>query len=278
VLNQITPLILTYNEAANIGRTLEQLRWAKEIVVVDSFSSDRTLEIVENFPQVSVFQRVFDNFASQANFGLTETEINTDWVLSLDADYVLSPELIGELTVLEPEVEVKGFRAPFTYCINGKPLQSGIYPAVTVLFRRTAGKFVADGHAHRIVLNGPVRDLSSSIFHDDRKPLKRWLQSQLTYARLEAEKLLRSDPQGFSTADRIRRWRLLAPLAICLYCLIWRGGFFDGRAGIYYALQRAFAELLLSLYLLEHDLNGLGEKKNAVPEQNQKPQPVKDPI
>ena len=68
--DQITPLILTYNEAPNIGRTLEQLRWAHEIVVVDSFSTDQTLEIVSQFPQVRVFQRVFDDFVGQWDFGL----------------------------------------------------------------------------------------------------------------------------------------------------------------------------------------------------------------
>src|SRR6476619_2943691 len=94
MLTEITPLILTYNEAPNIGRTLEQLRWARDIVVVDSFSDDETLEIVSGFPQARVVQRKFDTFAAQCNFGLTEAGIATEWVLSLDADYELTPELV----------------------------------------------------------------------------------------------------------------------------------------------------------------------------------------
>ena len=97
MIDNITPLILTFNEAPNIGRTLEQLRWARDIVVVDSFSDDATLEIVSTFPQARVFQREFDSFAGQCNFGLSETEIQTEWVLSLDADYLLTPEMIEEL-------------------------------------------------------------------------------------------------------------------------------------------------------------------------------------
>src|SRR5437588_10693969 len=99
MLNQITPLILTFNEAPNIGRTLEKLYWAKDIVVVDSFSEDDTLEIVSRFPHVRAVQRRFDSFANQCNFGLDK--IKTAWALSLDADYILTDEFIDELKELE---------------------------------------------------------------------------------------------------------------------------------------------------------------------------------
>ena len=94
MLQNITPLILTYNEAPNIGRTLEQLRWARDIVVVDSFSNDETLEIVSRFPQVRIYQREFDSHEKQWNFGLKETGISLEWVLALDADYVLTEEFL----------------------------------------------------------------------------------------------------------------------------------------------------------------------------------------
>src|SRR5262245_19637520 len=128
MLSQITPLILTYNEAPNIGRTLEQLRWAKDIVLVDSFSDDETLEIVSQFPQVRLFQRAFDSHRQQWSFGLTETEIKSDWVLALDADYVLTDEAVAELSALAPDESTEGYRARFAYCINGKRLRSGVYP------------------------------------------------------------------------------------------------------------------------------------------------------
>src|SRR5216684_343764 len=152
MIDNITPLILTFNEAPNIGRTLEQLRWARDIVVVDSFSDDATLEIVSTFPQARVFQREFDSFAGQCNFGLSETEIQTEWVLSLDADYLLTPEMIEELSRLKPAKGIRGYRAHFGYCINGRRLRSGIYPSVTVLFQRTRARYQNDGHAHRVVI------------------------------------------------------------------------------------------------------------------------------
>lgn len=254
MLDHITPLVLTYNEAPNIGRTLEQLRWARDIVVVDSFSDDDTLEIVSAFPQARWFQRRFDNFAGQCNFGLTETDISTEWVLNLDADYVLTPELVDEIETLNPIDELTGFCARFVYCVYGRRLRSGVYPPVNVLFRKSKAFYRQDGHAHRVVLAGRIENLLSPILHDDRKPLSRWLQAQSRYTRLEATKLLSSDFRSLSWTDRIRCWRVVAPLAVLFYCLIIRGGVLDGWAGFYYAFQRALAELMLSLYLIEYDL------------------------
>jgi glycosyltransferase involved in cell wall biosynthesis len=266
MLEQITPLILTYNEAPNIGRTLEKLRWASDIVVVDSYSEDKTLEIVSSFPQARIFKRKFESFASQCNFGLTETGISTDWVMSLDADYELTSELVAEIGTLQPAADLVGLRARFTYCILGRRLRSGIYPPVTVLFRKSKAFFKQDGHAHRVALDGRIENLRAPILHDDRKPFSRWLEAQSRYTRLEADKLLSSDPASLSWTDRIRRWRVVAPAAMLLYCLVGRGGILDGWAGFYYAFQRALAELMLSLYLIDHDLS---KSERSAPDQNQ---------
>src|SRR5262249_10570650 len=96
LLNEITPLIITFDEAANIARTLARLKWARRIVVIDSGSTDHTIEIVRSYPQADLFHRPFDDFASQCNFGLGH--VTTPWVLSLDADYELSQELVDELS------------------------------------------------------------------------------------------------------------------------------------------------------------------------------------
>ena len=251
MLPEITPLILTYNEAPNIGRTLEQLRWARNIVVVDSYSNDDTLSIISRFPNVRVYRREFDSHENQWNFGLKKTGIDSEWVLGLDADYILTPEFVEELRALQPDAQTQGYRASFTYCIKGRQLRSGIYPPVTVLYRRRAGHYTQDGHTHKLVLDGRVENLSVRLLHDDRKPLGRWLEAQSRYTRLEALKLRNTDPAELSWTDRIRRWRIVAPPAMVFYCLVLRLGVLDGWAGFYYAGQRALAELMLSLYLFE---------------------------
>src|SRR5215203_4211762 len=145
MLDQITPLILTYNEAPNIARALGGLSWAREIVVVDSFSDDETVHIANTFPNVRVVQRAFDCHRNQWEFGLTESGISTPWVLALDADYVVSNDLVAELEKLQPDTHTAGYRAKFVYCINGKQLRSGIYPPVTVLYRRESASYIQDG-------------------------------------------------------------------------------------------------------------------------------------
>jgi glycosyltransferase involved in cell wall biosynthesis len=266
MLELITPLILTYNEAPNIGRTLEQLSWARDIVVVDSFSEDDTIEIVSSFSQVRVHQREFDSHANQWNFGLRETGITSEWVLALDADYVLTDELLQEIDGLTPDLDLKGYRAKFVYCVNGKRLISGIYPPVSALYRRSHASYQQDGHTHKVVLDGRIDNLQAAILHDDRKPFSRWLEAQSRYTKLEADKLLAAEPGSLSWTDRIRCWRVVAPAAMLLYCLIGRGGILDGWAGFYYAFQRALAELMLSLYLIDHDLS---ESKRPDQDHNQ---------
>jgi len=254
MLEQITPLILTYNEAPNIGRTLERLRWAMDVVVLDSFSEDETLAIVSQFPNARVFQRPFDDFAGQWDFGLNQTGISTEWVLGIDADFIMTDESIDELRSLQPAGTTDGYKARLTYCIHGNQLRSGLLPPLTVLYRRSAVSFAADGHTYRVRFKGETGMLRSPILHDDRKALRRWIEAQQKYTELEAGKLLAADPHRLSFPDRLRRLRIVAPTAVLLYCLIVRGGVLDGWPGFYYALQRMFAEVLLSLNLLEHDL------------------------
>lgn len=251
MLSDITPLILTYNEAPNIRRTLERISWARDIVVVDSGSTDATRDILTGFPQVRVFERPFTTHAEQWNYGVESTGIATRWVLALDADYVLSEALNSELRSLAPTSEIAGYSASFRYCIKGKTLRGAVYPPVVVLYRRAAAKYTQDGHTQRIHVAGRVLPLAGPIYHDDRKPLEDWRAVQQRYMRLEAKKIRESRFLHLGHADRVRRLVVIAPVAMFFYSLIARGGLLDGRAGLFYALQRANAEIILSRYLLK---------------------------
>lgn len=249
MLEQITPLILTYNESPNINLTLQKLNWAKRIVVIDSYSTDETLEILSSYPQIQVFKRKFDTHANQWNYGLEQ--VQTEWVLSLDADYVLTEELISEINNLPLNPLVDGYFAKFKYCIFGKPLRGTILPPREVLFRKNKAIYIDDGHTQLLKNQGNSGQLSSYIHHDDRKPLSRWLWSQDRYMILESKKLLETPHNELSLGDRIRKQKILAPLIILVYCLILKGGILDGWHGWYYTFQRVLAEILLSIHLIE---------------------------
>ncbi len=167
--DEITVMILTFNEESNIARTLDALAWAPNVLIIDSGSTDETLAILARYPNVRIVTRKFDTFADQCNFGLTQ--VHTPWVLSLDADYELSEALGREICGLTPESRVVGYRAGFIYRIFGKPLSSTLYPDRVVLYRTGLAKYRNEGHGHRVMIDGTITALAARIYHDDRKPL-----------------------------------------------------------------------------------------------------------
>jgi glycosyltransferase involved in cell wall biosynthesis len=254
MLDQITPLIITLDEAPNIVRTLDQLRWARRIVVIDSGSTDGTLALIRGYPQAEVVHHPFVDFAGQCNFGLTQ--VASPWVLSLDADYVLDDTLVDELKALAPPPQVAGFRARFVYRIHGRALRGTLYPPRTVLYRKDKASYRNEGHGHRVAVDGDVRELTQVIYHDDRKPLARWFASQLHYAREEADYLLGARRDALTRADKVRLMAWPAPLGAFFYALLAKGCLLDGWPGWSYALQRLVAETLIALELIDRQLRG----------------------
>ena len=247
----ITPMIITFNEAPNIGRCLERLTWAKRILVIDSGSTDETLAIVARYPQAVVVTRPFDTFAGQCNFGLSKVE--TEWVLSLDADYILAPDARAQFESVTDQA-CAGFLAAFTYCIHGHPLRGTLYPPRVVLYRRALGTYRDEGHGHRLQIDGAIGRLSAKIEHDDRKSLSRWLASQQSYARREADYLLSAKTSELGRTDRIRRMAWPAPIFVFFYALVVKGCLFDGWPGWHYVLQRVSAEAIIALELIDRRL------------------------
>jgi glycosyltransferase involved in cell wall biosynthesis len=252
MIEDITPVVITYNEAANIARTLDRLVWARRIVVVDSGSTDGTLEIVRSYPQTELIHRPFDDFASQCNFGIAQ--VATVWVLSIDADYELSDALVTEMQDLRPDSATNGYQARFVYRIYGHALRGTLYPPRIVLYRKAKASYRNEGHGHRVMVVGEILPLSGVIFHDDRKPLARWFASQQRYGREEVEHLLKSNRSSLSRNDRIRLAAWPAPLAVFIYTLIFKGCLLDGWPGWYYALQRLLAEILIALEIIDQRL------------------------
>src|SRR5205085_2436087 len=247
-LDEITPLILTLDEAPNIARCLARLQWAKNVMIVDSFSRDNTEQIAGScHPHVEIRQRRFDTHAAQWNFGLDQ--VITPWVLALDADYELSPELIQEVERLSSDDQISGYEAKFTYRIFGKPLRATLYPARIVLFRKERAHYVDEGHTQALQV-GNVLALSGRIYHDDRKPLSRWIRSQDSYSIIEARHLISQPNDRLNRQDWLRKRIFFAPLVMFLYLLFGRGLILEGWYGWYYVCQRTIAEMLLSLRLL----------------------------
>jgi glycosyltransferase involved in cell wall biosynthesis len=251
MLDHVTPVLLTHNEVQNISRTLSHLTWAKDIVVVDSGSTDGTLEILAGLRNVRIFKRSFDSHGNQWRYAVEDTQIATDWILRLDADYQVSDAMIAEIAALDPNAQVSAYRVSFNYAIFSRKLLSSLYPANTVLLRKGRFSVRDKGHTEAWDVDGPVATLSAGISHDDWKATGQWLIGQARYMQRELD-YLHMDQGGLVRWLRLRP--PLMPITVFFYCLFGKGLLFNGRAGIFYALQRMVAEAVLSLMVLEEKL------------------------
>ena len=249
-------LLLTYNEAPNIARTLDALRWARRIVIIDSGSTDATREIARAYANVEISTRPFDSHQAQWTFALSLCHADCDWILALDADHNLTTELCEELQSLRPANHLAGYRIGFRYCIQGRVLRDSLYPPVVALYRREGARYFQDGHTHRLVVDGLVADLQGRIHHDDRKPLADWLAAQVRYARLEAAHLMAKPRTELRKVDRLRRLAWPVPILILPYTLIVKRCILDGWPGWIYALQRTLAEIMLALEIADRRSRG----------------------
>jgi len=263
----LSALVITYNEQANIYRTLESIRWIEEVLILDSGSTDETINIANHFSNTRIVYRQFDSFANQCNFGLSC--LNSEWVLSLDSDYVVSPKLSKEIQHLlfcggSQHSNHRAYIINFQYWINGKPIRSALLPPRTCLYMREYARYRDEGHGHRVSILGSCGHLRNRICHDDRKPFSVWLMTQRKYQAIESAMLRDTDSSLLPVQDLIRKHTFLAPFASLFICLFIRGGILDGREGIIYALQRFVAESLLYLFM-NLESNGEGSKDGQLP-------------
>ncbi len=250
MLDKITPVILTLDEELNIGRCLEQLRWANTIVVLDSGSKDNTENICAQYPNVHFFTQLFKNHAHQWSTAVQHPKVNTEWVLTLDADYILNSAFVTELSSLDPSLGTAAYEVNFTYCINGHALTKCLYPSRIVLARVKSLSFYLDGHTQRQKVSGHIDTLMNNIQHDDRKTESQWRQSQLKYAELEAKKLIESKMIELSWSAISRKYLIFTPYLIYIYLGLIKGLWFAGPNARLYIQQRVFFERLLQQSLV----------------------------
>lgn len=256
-VRRVTPLILTYNESPNISRTLGSLQWAERVVVVDSGSTDDTESIAKSFSNVSWYVRPFDCHRMQWLYGIKETDIRTDYILALDADMLVPQAFVKEMDDKLLTKDFDGAITPFRYLIMGRELSGSILSAQLRVFNRNKVTVGQEGHTQQFNVGDKVYRFRSPLLHDDRKSLERWVASQLSYSRLEADRML----SGSCTRlrDRIRHSGLMPPIAATL-AYIRAGGPFRGRAAARYAYERAAYECLLAIRLQSEQMAGPKDK------------------
>jgi len=250
----VSACIICYNEARNIERCLESVSWVDEIIVVDSLSSDDTLEIAKRHTD-SVCQRAWTGYADQKNFALSKA--SGRWVLSLDADEAVSPrlkaEIVNEISRPDPK---DGYRMPRRSFYQGRwILHSGYYPDRQLrLFKREKARWVGGRVHERVEIDGAVGALKNDILH---YPYKGVISGQLHTVDNFSD-LIAADM--YDQGKRFHSIRLFVrPLFKFLEVYFLKRGFLDGLPGLVIAGTSAFALFVRYVKLREIEL-GIGKE------------------
>jgi len=188
---KVSGLIITYNEERNIREVLECFDFCDEIVVVDSFSTDKTIEIAKSFPQVNIFQNQFEDFTKQRNFALTHAK--NDWVLFLDGDERITPKLKMEIlkTVENPNAK-DAYYFYRTFFLGRKKINfSGTQNDKNFrLFRKSKAHYSENKKVHETLeVNGTVGVLRHKLLHYSFENYDQFKNKMLSYGRLKGKEL-----------------------------------------------------------------------------------------
>ena len=197
---KLTALILTFNEAIHLERCLANVsQLTSDIVVVDSFSTDQTIQIAQKFG-ARILQRAWENnHATQVNWALSQLPSTTEWVLRIDGDEILTPTLIAQIQARLPYVdkEVNGISCIRKMVFQGKLIRFGGVGANRVLrlFRFGFGQSESRWLDEHIKVAGQTIDLSGAMIDDNLRPLDWWIEKHKNYATREAVDLLNLEYQ-----------------------------------------------------------------------------------
>jgi len=269
----VAVVILTYNEEANIAQALASVvGWADEIHILDSLSTDRTLEIVRQYG-CHITQNKFENYARQRNYALDHLPVRSEWVLFLDADEWLPDALKVEIsTLIATSPKENGFYIKWRLIWMGRWIRRGYYPSwILRLFRYGKGRCEDRAVNEHLIVEGTTGQLRNDFMHEDRKGVTDWIAKHNGYATREALELVNTrsvpgyqeiDARLFGTQAGRKRWLrqkvwnrlplLIRPFFYFFYRYVLKGGLLDGKeAFIYHFLQGLWFPLLIDIKYLE---------------------------
>jgi glycosyltransferase involved in cell wall biosynthesis len=271
-------MIFTLNEEIHLPACLEALEWCDDVIVVDSFSTDGTKRICER-PNVRFFQREFDGFGTQRNWALDNTSPRHDWVLILDADERVTPELVAEMgqIVADAPARVGAYRVRRRFHMWGKWLRfSNLYPTWVVrLIHKDRVRYENRGHAETQRVDGETKELDHDLIDENLKGIEEWFERQARYAYQEAAfelahstespglmRLLQGSPLARRAAlKQLTRDLPGRALAYFVYAYVVRGGFLEGKDGLIFCSMRAVYQQMVvaSKHELRHRSQNRGE-------------------
>lgn len=257
----ISAIILTHNEETNLEHCLESIAgWTNEIIVVDSYSSDKTLEISRKYTN-KIYQHPFENYSSQRNWALREIPLNSEWILNLDADQRVSPELKNKLSDVflgSISEDINGFLIRRRTIFMGRWIRhGGHYPVyIAALFRRGRGLYEDRLYDQHAIITGEIELIDCDIIDNVCESLEKFIECHNLWAMLEAKEIFLKKISGSriegkwsgNPLEKRRLWKeyyyrlplFLRPFLYFVYRYFFRLGFLDGKEGLIFHVLQGF--------------------------------------
>ena len=232
-MTRLSVTIIAWNEEDRLRACLESVAWVDEIVVVDAESTDKTVQVAREFTE-KIWVRPWPGFAAQKNFALEQA--TGEWILSLDADERVTPELQARIEgIVRAGGPADGYSVPRRNVFWGAWVRhGGLYPDYQLrLFRRGAGRFVDSAVHESVVVGGTVEALAEPLLHHSYRGLDDFVTRSNRYSALAAEEIVKRGGR-VSLLDLALR-----PLGRFLSMYVLRGGFLDGWRGFVLAVLYA---------------------------------------
>lgn len=271
----ISVIILTFNSERTIAGTLESARRiSDDIHVVDSFSTDETIQILKRY-DVKLVQRPFENYGAQRNWAIDNLPLKCNWELHLDADERLTDELVAQINTLKQNfpAEIDGYYVPRLTYFMGRPIRhGGHYPIWHMrLFRRGKGRCEDRLYDQHFYVDGKTSRLSGAMIDDMRMSLSEWVTRHNRWADAEVRELCEGGGEGriepAARGNPVQRKRyhrklydrlplFVRPFLLFIYKYFLRLGFLDGKEGlIFFVLQTFWFRFLVDAKLFEKRRN-----------------------
>lgn len=281
--DRISVIVLTYNEEIHLEACLGALGWCSDVVVVDSYSTDNSKVIAERYG-ARWFQNRFAGFGAQRNWAIENVPDLREWVLFLDADERVPPELASEMNeaVASAPRCVGAYRMRRRFHLWGRWLpRSSQYPTWVVrLVRRDRAIYVDRGHAETQEIEGEVLELTQDLIDENLAGIEEWFARQNRYSTREAQYedslghvslgrcilriLFASDPMARRASGKQLLGRVPGR-AILFFCYVYvaRGGFLEGRDGLTLSVMRAMYHQMISIKRYDSSRRSVATPRNA---------------
>ncbi|MDO8490203.1 MAG: glycosyltransferase family 2 protein [bacterium] len=266
-MRTISILIQTKNEEQNLRATLESCSWAREVFVVDNYSTDQTVEIAKTFPNVAIVEREFDGYARQKNWGLANLPITGEWVFILDADERMTPDLVREIEQIATSTESKEcWYVNRRFIFLGRWIRhAGWYPSWNMrFFKKGTARYEERGVDEHMITSGRIGYLQNDLIHEDHKGLDAWIAKHNRYSTLEAHERLSKNTSTLKgsifSKDPVERKRAMKnlfyrlpsrPFLRFFIMYVLQLGFLDGYPGFVFCVLRGVQEFHISVKMRE---------------------------